>query len=82
MGALPEEQMAMRKGSTGCLDAPAVDTMIGQKTKAKESNLAVCWINFQKSYDLVPHELMRDSLRAIRAHQWIQDMVSQTIPKW
>ena len=36
MGALPEEQMAMRKGSMGCLDALAVYTMIGQETKASK----------------------------------------------
>ena len=72
----------MRKGSRECLDALAVDTMIGQEAKAKERNLAVCWIDFQKAYDLVPHELIRDSLRAIRAPQWIQDMISRTIPKW
>ena len=72
----------MRKGSSGCLDALAVDTMIGQDAKAKERNLAVCWIDFQKAYDLVPHELIRDSLRAIRAPQWIQDLISRTIPKW
>ena len=79
---LPEEQIAMRKGSRGCLDALAVDTMIGQEDKVKERNLAVCWIDFQKAYDLVLHELIRDSLRAIRAPQWIQDMISWTIPKW
>ena len=79
MGAISDEQLAMKKGLRGCVDALAVHTMIGQEAKTKESNLAVCWID---SYDLVLHELIRDSLRAIRAPLWIQDIVSRTIPKW
>ena len=52
MGEIPDEQLAMKEGSRVCLDALAVHAMIGQEAKAKESNLAVCWID---SYDLVPH---------------------------
>ena len=33
MGVIPKEQLAMKKGTRGCLDALAIDDMLGREAK-------------------------------------------------
>ena len=66
MGVIPKEQLALKKGTRGCLDALAIDDMLGREAKWRERDMAVGWIDFQKAYDMVPHNLIQEVLKTVK----------------
>ena len=66
MGVIPKEQLALKKVTRGCLDALAIDDMLRREAKWRERDMVVGWINFQKAYDLVPHNLILEVLKTVR----------------
>ena len=49
------EQKGCRKGSRGTKDQLLIDKMIVKNCKKRLTSLAVAWIDYCKSYDIVPH---------------------------
>ena len=82
MGVIPKEQLALKKGTRGCLDALAIDDMLGREAKWRERDMVVGWIYFQKAYDLVPHNLILQVLKTVRVPRWVRKAVAKAIPKW
>ena len=52
---LPEEQKGCRKGSRGTNDLLYIDRAVIKEVKSRSENLAMAWIGYKKSYDMVPH---------------------------
>ena len=66
MEVIPKDQLALKKGTRGCLDALAIDDMLGREAKWRERDMAVGWIDFQKAYDMVPHNLIQEVLKTVK----------------
>ncbi len=79
---LPEEQKALRKGRRGCLDAHVIDSMVAAETKMKHRDLSVGWVDYQKAFDMVPHQWLKKMLKAIRAPKNVRKAVESLIPYW
>ena len=58
--ALPEEQKGSRKGCRGCLDLLYTDKKIVKEVKQRKKNIAMCWLDYRKAYDLVPHSWLNE----------------------
>ena len=82
MGIIPKEQLALKKGTRGCLNALVIDDMLGREAKRRERDMAVGWIDFQKAYDMVPHNLILEVLKMVKVPRWIRKAVAKAIPKW
>ena len=54
---LPEEQKGCRKGSrrTNDLEELYIDRAVIKEVKSRNKNLAMTWLDYKKTYDMVPH---------------------------
>jgi len=57
------EQKDMSPGSRVTKDQLMIDKMVGLDCKRRRTNLAVCWIDFQKAYDSVLHTWIKEVLQ-------------------
>ncbi len=69
-------------GRRGCLDALAIDAAVAEETKIDDRDLSVGWIDYQKAFDSVPHQWLRQVLRAIRAPRMVRRAVKMVILLW
>ena len=82
VGAIPQEQRALVREKRGCLDALHVDRMISMEAKSCKENLSMAWIDYQKSFNRVPHQWLQDMLKAIKAPKEVCKLNKHVIPKW
>ena len=54
-GLLPEEQKGCRRKSRRTKDHLLIDKAVLREAKTKKRNLSMCWIDYKKAYDMVPH---------------------------
>ena len=52
---LPEEQKGCRKGPRGTNDLLCIDKAVIKEVKSRNKNLTMACIDYNKSYDMVPH---------------------------
>ena len=52
---LPEEQKGRRKGSRGTNDLLYIDRAVIKDVNFRNKNLAMAWIDYKKTYDMVQH---------------------------
>ena len=50
---LPEDQKGCRKGSRGTNDLLYIDRTVIKEIKSKNENLAMTWIDYKKTYQMV-----------------------------
>ena len=79
---LPQEQRAMRKGVWGTMDCLMADEAITKWSKVSSKKLSVAWIDYQKAFDSIPHELIIWILDSLGLNPRIRDMIARLIPKW
>ena len=53
--ALPDKQKGRQRGSWGTNDTLLIDKGMLRKSKARNKNLAICWIDDKKAFGMVPH---------------------------
>ena len=59
---IPEEQKECSKGSRGTNDLLYIDRAVIREAKSRNKNLAMAWIDYQKTYDMVPHSWIIECL--------------------
>ena len=52
---LPEERNVCKRNSRGTKDEVLVDKAVLKDCKRKSTNLAMAWIDYRKTYDMIPH---------------------------
>ena len=52
-GVLNEEQKGCKKGARGTNDLIFIDKMVLKEAKRRRKNLAICWMDYRKAYDMV-----------------------------
>ena len=81
-GYLPPEQRAIRRGRRGCLDALIIDSMVTREAVVRRRDLSVAWIDYQKTFDRVPHEWISWMLSSMKAPFSIQYTLGNLRKKW
>ncbi len=79
---LPEEQKGCRKGSRGTKDQLLIDKMVLRNCKHRKTNLAMAWIDFRKTYDMVPHSWILETLKLTGIASNVQRLVRVSIANW
>ena len=59
---LPEEQKGCRKSSRGTNDLSYINRVVSKEVKSRNKNLAMAWIDYNKSYDMDPHSCIIECL--------------------
>ena len=80
--ALPEEQKGSRKGCRGCLDLLYIDKKIMKEVKQRKKNIAMCWLDYRKAYDLVPHSWLNECLSMFGVAENVKDLLINSMKEW
>ena len=79
---LPEEQKGCRKGTKGTGDLLFIDKMILKEVKTRKKNLAMCWIDYRKAYDLIPHVWILECLKCFGISEEICKLLEKSMKSW
>ena len=56
--------------------------MVLKDAKRRRKNLAMCWINYRKAYDIVPHSWITECLTMFKTANNIQNLLQYAMPLW
>ena len=81
---LPEEQKGCRRGSWGINDHLFIDKGVLRETKARNKNLAMCWIDnmYKKAFDMVPHSCILECLAMFGVAENVRVLLANTMKSW
>ena len=65
----PKEQKGRRKGSRGTGELLYIDQHIPHKSKTRQNNLAITWIDYKKAYDVVPQSWIINCLKIYKKNR-------------
>ena len=60
---LPTQQKGCKKNSRGCKEQLMIDKLILKNCKRRKQTLNMCFIDYKKAYDKVPHSWILESMR-------------------
>ena len=79
---LPEEQKGCRKRSRGTNDLLYIDRAVIKEVKSRNKNLAIAWIDYKKTYDMVPHSWIIKCLDLFGVAENIKSLLVNSMEKW
>ena len=79
---LLEEQKVCRKRKKGTGDLPFIDKMILKEVKNRKKNSAMCWIDYRKAYDLIPHSWILECLMCFGISEKICKLLEKSMKPW
>jgi hypothetical protein len=59
---LPAEQKGCHPGNKGCKDQFMISKPIHENCKKSRKNLSLAWIVYQKAFDSIPHNWVKQSI--------------------
>ena len=62
---LPVEQKGCSKDTRGTKDQLLIHKTVLHNCKRRKTNLNVAWVDYKKTYDMVPHSWILESLRLV-----------------
>ena len=60
---LPTQQKGCKKNSRGCKEQLPIDKMILKNCERKKQSLNMCYIDYKKAYDKIPHSWILESMK-------------------
>jgi Reverse transcriptase (RNA-dependent DNA polymerase) len=74
---LPSEQLALREGKQGCIDAAILDqTIMTDALFQKKRDLSVAWVDMAKAFDSVSIPFIHRILRLMKIAEPIRDLIN------
>ena len=80
--SLPWEQKGCRKGSRGTKDQLLIDKMIVKDCKRRLTSMAVAWIDYRKTYDMVPHSWKQKCIEMFGVAVNVRSFVNTSMKQW
>ena len=78
----PDEQKGCCKGSRGTAELLYIDQHILDESKTRRKNLAMAWIDNKKTYDMVPHSWIINSLKMYKISDEVINFIDKTMKTW
>ena len=75
----PEEQKRCRKGSRGTRELLYINKHILNGGKTRRKNLAMAWIDYKKSYDMVPQSWIINYLKMYKISDEVINFIEKTM---
>ena len=79
---LPEKQKECRKRSRGTNHLLYIDRAVIREVKSRKKNLAKVWIDYKKTYDMVPHSWIKQYLNLFGVAANIKTLLVNSMEKW
>jgi hypothetical protein len=77
-----EEQKGCRRGGRGTKEHLILDKVILRDCRARKTNLAMCWIDYQKAYDMLPHSWILETLKMMGTAGNIVGLLEKSMDMW
>ena len=71
-----------RKGSRETNDLLYIDRTVIKEVKSRNKNLAMAWVDYRKTYDMVPHLLIIECLDWLEVAANIKSLLVNSMKKW
>ena len=81
-GLFPDEQKGCRKGSRGTAELLFIDQHILNESKTRRKNLAMAWIDYKKTYDMLPQSWILHCLKMYKISHEVINFIEQTMKTW
>jgi hypothetical protein len=79
---LPAERKGCHSGSKGCKDQLLISKATLEDCKKRIKNLNMTWIDYQKTFDNVPHNWIEKSIELIRVNNKVLKFCKLSVEKW
>ena len=79
---LPKEQKGCRKRSRETNDLLYIDRAVIKEVRSRKKNLAMAWIDYKKTYDMVPHSWTKECLDLFGVAENIKTLLVNSMEKW
>lgn len=79
---LTEEQKGCRKKSRGCKEQLIIDSVITKQAEKNQRNLKVCYIDYKKAFDSIPHTWLVKTLEIYKIDPVIINFLEKTMSTW
>ena len=76
---LQNGQKGYRKGSGGTKDQLLIDKIILRNCRKAKRNLAIGFIGYKKTYEVVPHSWLKETLKMVRVADNICRLLGQSM---
>jgi hypothetical protein len=74
--------MMMMPISRGCKDQLLISKAILKDSKKRKKNLSIAWIDYQKTFDSVPHSWIEKSIELLGVNNKIINFCKSSMEKW
>lgn len=81
-GVFSEEHKGCKHGTRGTNDLIYIDKMVLREVKRRKKNLALCWIDYRKANDMVPHSWIIEYLDVFKVATIFKKLLRQTMECW
>ena len=81
-GLLPVEQKGCRRNSRGTKDQLLIDRTIMRNCKTRQTNMSMCWIDYKKAFDMVPHSWILTCLEKFKIADNIKRLIRSSMTDW
>ena len=81
-GLLVDEQEGCRKASRGTKDQLLIDKAILKKCRRLLTNLSMAWIDFRKTYDIVPHSWILKCMKMLGLARNMVTIMRNSMVNW
>jgi hypothetical protein len=79
---IPDEQKGCIRNSNATKSQLIADKEIMDEAKTKKKNLSMCWIDFRKAYDMVPHKWIIETLKIYGVADNIITFITSSMQTW
>ena len=79
---LPEEQKGCRRKARGTKYQLLIDKEVVKNSRRRKTNLNVAWIDFRKTYDMVPHSWILNTLELVGTARNIMELLKRGMQSW
>jgi hypothetical protein len=76
------EQNGCRKGAMGCKELLVVDAAVSSVAKKCKKSLSMCWIDYKKAFDSVPHSWLLKVLEVYKINPKVINVLRGCMSSW
>ena len=77
-----EEQKGCIRKSRGTKDHLMLDKAILRDSRKRMTNLGICWIDYQKAYDMLPHSWILETMTITGMAKNVIDLIRNSMRSW
>ena len=79
---LPNEQKGCRTKSRGINDQLFIYKIVLKDCRRRSTNLAMAWIDYRKTYDMIPHSWITECLEMFGIAKNVERFISHSMSQW